>query len=50
MTIVAKGFLDTPLANQIRDTSVVVTNQGMRGKMNGKALPYWHLELALCLQ
>lgn len=43
MAIVAKGFLDTPPANQIRDMSAVVTNQCMQEKTNGKALPYRHL-------
>ena len=50
MAIVAKGFLDTPLANQIRDKNAVATNHGLCEKTNVKALPYQHLQLAVCLK
>lgn len=49
MAIVAKGCLDTPLANQIKDMTAVVTNQWMCEKTNGDTLPYIPALVTSCL-
>lgn len=50
MAIVAKGFLDAPLANQIRDMNAGVTSWCTYENTNGKVLPYRRLQLAVSLK